>query len=129
MTIGCARCHDHKFDDIKQVDYYRWQACFAAILPNDDVSIASKQQAKEYQGKMQAWEKATQAHPRRHRFRIGRRTPGGPQDAIAAYDPQTKAAIETPPEKRSCLQKQLAAEAEEWIESRLERAYQTLPSR
>ena len=23
MTIGCARCHDHKFDPIRQKDYYR----------------------------------------------------------------------------------------------------------
>jgi hypothetical protein len=28
MTIGCARCHDHKFDPIPQKDYYRMQAIF-----------------------------------------------------------------------------------------------------
>lgn len=28
MTIGCVRCHDHKFDPIKQTDYY----ALAAIL-------------------------------------------------------------------------------------------------
>lgn len=29
-TIHCARCHDHKFDPISQVDYYRLQAVFAS---------------------------------------------------------------------------------------------------
>ncbi len=29
LTIGCARCHDHKFDPIPQRDYYRLQAVFA----------------------------------------------------------------------------------------------------
>jgi len=28
MTIGCARCHDHKFDPLKQTDYY----ALAAII-------------------------------------------------------------------------------------------------
>lgn len=28
QTIGCARCHDHKFDPISQTDYYRLLAVF-----------------------------------------------------------------------------------------------------
>jgi len=28
MTIGCARCHDHKFDPVKQADYYALAAIF-----------------------------------------------------------------------------------------------------
>ena len=28
MTLGCARCHDHKFDPIKQSDYYSLAAIF-----------------------------------------------------------------------------------------------------
>ena len=30
-TAQCARCHQHKFDPIKQEDYYRLQAVFAAL--------------------------------------------------------------------------------------------------
>ena len=30
LTLGCARCHDHKFDPLPQADYYRLQAFFAA---------------------------------------------------------------------------------------------------
>lgn len=31
MTIGCARCHNHKFDPISQKDYYSMQAVFAGV--------------------------------------------------------------------------------------------------
>ncbi len=29
VTLGCARCHDHKYDVIRQKDYYQIQAFFA----------------------------------------------------------------------------------------------------
>jgi hypothetical protein len=28
LTINCARCHDHKYDPIPQIDYYRMRAIF-----------------------------------------------------------------------------------------------------
>jgi hypothetical protein len=31
LTVGCARCHDHKFDPIPQQDYYRLAAVFAGV--------------------------------------------------------------------------------------------------
>ncbi len=31
LTLGCARCHNHKFDPILQKDYYAIQAVFAGV--------------------------------------------------------------------------------------------------
>jgi hypothetical protein len=35
LTVGCARCHDHMFDAIRQRDYYRLQAFLAATQEHD----------------------------------------------------------------------------------------------
>ncbi len=35
MTLGCARCHNHKFDPIPQKDYYRIQAVFYSTRPRE----------------------------------------------------------------------------------------------
>jgi hypothetical protein len=32
LSLGCARCHDHKFDPLLQKDYYRLQAIFAPMV-------------------------------------------------------------------------------------------------
>jgi len=37
--MGCARCHDHKFDPVPQADYYRLQAFFAALDWRDDAVV------------------------------------------------------------------------------------------
>ena len=40
MTIGCARCHDHKFDPIPTRDYYRLITTFATTIRSEiDVDL------------------------------------------------------------------------------------------
>ena len=36
LTIGCARCHDHKFEPISQRDYYRLAAIFKGAFDEHD---------------------------------------------------------------------------------------------
>ncbi len=50
VTVGCARCHDHKFDPFRQSDYYRLQAHFAQLQPNDIV-LASQQEQDAWKAK------------------------------------------------------------------------------
>lgn len=53
-TAHCARCHEHKFDPISQVDYFRLQAVFAGVdksnRPYDaDPKIAQQRQTLRQQ--------------------------------------------------------------------------------
>jgi mono/diheme cytochrome c family protein len=50
MTVGCARCHNHKFDPIPQKDYYRIQSIFYStqqvdypLVPPDVVAANQKE--------------------------------------------------------------------------------------
>lgn len=47
LTTACARCHDHKYDPIKQTDYYRLQAIFAPT-ERRDVDIPTPEERKRY---------------------------------------------------------------------------------
>jgi hypothetical protein len=48
LTMGCARCHDHKFEPITQQDYFRLQAFFAPAAFRRDLSIATPEQRQAH---------------------------------------------------------------------------------
>ena len=35
LTVGCARCHDHKYDPIPQADYYRMLSTFTTTIRSE----------------------------------------------------------------------------------------------
>ncbi len=40
LTLGCARCHDHKYDPVTQADYYRIVSAFTKTVRSDyDVNL------------------------------------------------------------------------------------------
>jgi mono/diheme cytochrome c family protein len=49
LTIGCARCHDHKYDPIPQADYYRLLSTFTTTVRSEmelDFDPEANRQAK-----------------------------------------------------------------------------------
>lgn len=58
LTIGCARCHDHKFDPVSQVDYYRLQA-FVGATYFTDAEMSSTKVKKTAEEEMTRWKKQT----------------------------------------------------------------------
>ena len=50
LTVNCARCHDHKFDPIRQKDYYALEASIFGYVETE-VPLAPPAEAEAYQAK------------------------------------------------------------------------------
>ena len=56
LTVKCARCHDHKFDPISQVDYYRLGSVFwAGPVANRNSKWLGGPSSEELPGDYLAW--------------------------------------------------------------------------
>jgi hypothetical protein len=60
LTVGCAKCHDHKYDDIPTKDFYRLKAFFATVsiprpAPGDIYQIGGPIAAAFYREKEADW--------------------------------------------------------------------------
>lgn len=57
LSVGCARCHDHKFDPIPAVDYYRMASSFTTAIRSEiDVDLepdANRQRKATFEAKSQ----------------------------------------------------------------------------
>ena len=42
LTVGCARCHDHKFDPISQADYYGLAGIFKSSKTMENFKVVAK---------------------------------------------------------------------------------------
>jgi hypothetical protein len=109
LSIGCARCHNHKFDPILQRDYYRLQAFFTPLMPRDDLTMAQRRQWAEYQTKRALWEQAAAEILRQIKAIEQPYRDQGTARAIAKFPEDIQAILRKPEQDRTVLERQLGA--------------------
>jgi len=64
QTIGCARCHNHKFEPFSQRDYYQLQAFFAAAKFERELPVPTPEERATQEREMAKYDALTQAQRR-----------------------------------------------------------------
>ena len=113
LSVNCARCHDHKFDPITRMDYYRSMAMFWGYV-DYDTPIAPKAQVDEYQRIVKEVQQQT-APLRAEIARIekpyrDKDLKAKQEEALKKYPEDIRIAVQTPPEKRTPGQKLLVSQ-------------------
>ncbi|WP_051670822.1 DUF1553 domain-containing protein [Bryobacter aggregatus] len=114
MTVGCARCHNHKFDPILQTDYYRLQAVLASTqfrqvqLADGDTMLAVDRLLARHQARLKPIldELAAIEKPYREQFK---------RDKKKTLEPQFQAVLNLDPGQLNDEQKRLRKDAEKQL--------------
>ncbi|HYL36019.1 MAG TPA: PSD1 and planctomycete cytochrome C domain-containing protein [Bryobacteraceae bacterium] len=113
LSVNCARCHDHKFDPITRMDYYRSAAAFWSYVDYDH-PLAPKEKVDEYERIKKELEKEItplqQEIARIEKPYRDKQREQQIQAALKKYPEDIQIAIKTPEDKRTPGQKLLVAQ-------------------
>jgi mono/diheme cytochrome c family protein len=126
MTVGCARCHNHKFDPIPQKDYYSLQAVFFSTkgieypLVPPDVVAAHKAEMKRITDLQEPLRKAKTELEEPYRKRLF-------EEKLASLPDYVQVAWRTPPDMRNEGQRLNARQIEKTLTFKDEQLVAILP--
>ena len=111
VTVGCARCHDHKFDPVLQKDYYRLQAFFANTRIEDEAVVDPPEVYKEWKERNAVWEEKTKDIRAEIAAVLKPAHDAFYADRMSRFPEEIQAVIKMDPEKRNAYEWQMYQKA------------------
>ena len=108
LTMGCAQCHDHKFDDILQTDYYRLQAFFVSMAERDDLPAIGAADAAALRAERTRWEEATAQVRREIVALLQPAREESDRSNLEKFEPAIVACYQKPARERTPYEEQIA---------------------
>jgi mono/diheme cytochrome c family protein len=109
LSVNCARCHDHKFDPISRMDYYRSMAMIFGnvdynhpLAPPEKIAEFEKTKREVEEQVRPLWRKIVEMEAPYRRAQFEKR--------LTRFPEEIQLAVKTPEEKRTPGQKLLAAQ-------------------
>ena len=116
LTYACARCHDHKFDPIRQVDYYRLQAFFANTAADDNIPLTPSAALTEHQLRLAGWEvKTRDLRAEMEEIEAPKRN-DIIKDYAEKYPEEIQTALNKPASARTAFEAQMVAKAKLYLD-------------
>ncbi len=122
MTVGCAKCHDHKFDPILQKDYYRLQAFFANTRIADEMLLVPPAIKSDFDTKKAIWDEKTKAIRDEMSKLVEPKMKLLAKDNFDKFPPEIQDSITTTPEQRTPIQWHMYYKARPYMEFPIESA-------
>ena len=115
LSVQCARCHDHKFDPITRMDYYRSVGMFFGHVNYDHLLVPKKEADEWYQARKEVLRQIAplkrgiaqiEAPYKRKQF----------EERVKRLPEEVQIAVKTPVDQRTQGQKLLAAQFESGLD-------------
>ena len=113
LGMGCAQCHDHKFDPILQKDYYSLQSFLSSVWWPENRELVTKEQKAE----LEAWEKKAGNTLTRIKEIEDIAFRGNRTYQVGMFPPEVQAMYNKPAAERTTYEEQIAQLVERQVQN------------